>query len=167
MLGNEVEVLRALANGVNYFTGEKYEENSILNDPNIIRTLFNVCESLSQERPKTARKSEFYCPENIEEAFEFEKELTLTKILQKVNAMNPNTKRLRQAVVKDALIEAGVLKTSTDAYGKTRYFATDDAKKHGIFNVQRTTMYGKPYSAVVFNEAGQRFVLLTIKDMFK
>ncbi len=163
----EIEVLRALANGVNYFTGEKCENDSILNDPNIIRTLFNVCNTLSAAKSNDSQKSEFSCPDNIEDLFEFEKELSLTKIVQKVNLVCSGTKKLKQSLVKETLKEMGILKTIVNNHGGTRSVASDEAQAYGIYNVQRTTMYGVPYTAVVFNEDGQRFVLSVIKDMFK
>ena len=46
MFEQEIQVLKALANGINYFTGEKCNNDSILNDVDIIRTLFNICDQL-------------------------------------------------------------------------------------------------------------------------
>ena len=54
MLEKEIEVLKALANGVNYFTGEKCEDDSVLNDINVVRTLYNVCDYL-QNQPKNLK----------------------------------------------------------------------------------------------------------------
>lgn len=44
MFEKEIQVLKALAKGVNYFTGERCKNDSILNDPDIIRTLYEVCD---------------------------------------------------------------------------------------------------------------------------
>ena len=62
MFEQEIQVLKALAKGVNYFTGERCKNDSILNDPDIIRTLYEVCDRLTNVIPEKIRKYEFVCP---------------------------------------------------------------------------------------------------------
>lgn len=95
MLEKEIEVLKALANGVNYFTGEKCEDDSVLNDINVVRTLYNVCDYL-QNQPKNLKekKDEFVCPDDILEKFEYENEMSLTGIIDKISKTYPELKKL-------------------------------------------------------------------------
>ena len=78
MFEQEIQILKALANGINYFTEEKCEDDSILNDKDIIRTLYEICDQLKNIVPDKIKKSEFICPYNIVDKFEYEEELSLT-----------------------------------------------------------------------------------------
>lgn len=51
---------------------------SILNDKDIIRTLYEICDQLKNIVPDKIKKSEFICPYNIVDKFEYEEELSLT-----------------------------------------------------------------------------------------
>lgn len=78
MFEQEIQILKALANGINYFTEEECEDDSILNDKDIIRTLYEICDQLKNIVPDKIKKSEFICPYNIVDKFEYEEELSLT-----------------------------------------------------------------------------------------
>lgn len=43
--------IKSLANGINYFTEEKCEDDSILNDKDIIRTLYEIGDQLKNIVP--------------------------------------------------------------------------------------------------------------------
>lgn len=166
MLEKEIEVLKALANGVNYFTGEKCEDDSVLNDINIVRTLYNVCDYL-QNQPKSLKekKDEFVCPDDILEKFEYENEMSLTGIIDKISKTYPELKKLKFSIITNALIEKEML-AKVMVNGSERTRATDSAKNFGIYNRQKTSTYGRPYLAVCYNQLGQKNVLNLLKILF-
>ena len=56
-----IEIIELLANGINPITGESFEENSIYNNPEIIRALFfalNQIKSPKKKKTKTQKQLE-------------------------------------------------------------------------------------------------------------
>ena len=90
MFKKEIEFLKALANGVNVFTGEQCENDSILNDPNIIRSLFALCDRLNDISNDSSSKDDFKTPQDLKEKFQYEDEMNLTSILKQINQLYPN-----------------------------------------------------------------------------
>ena len=165
MFEREIQVLKALANGVNYFTGEQCKDNCILNDAKIIRTLYEVCEHLKDFKPPKVKKGDFVCPFDIDEKFEFEDELNLTKIIQKISDMYPNMTKIKYAQITEPLLQQGLLKKVVGEDGKNKTVATEQAAQFGIFNMEKTTAYGQTYQVVTYNQVGQRLVLSIIKTI--
>lgn len=164
MFDKEIQVLKALANGINYFTGEKSKNDSILNDAEIIRTLYEVCDQLKNIVPEKIKKSEFVCPFDIEEKFEYEEELSLTKIIYKISVLYPNMKKLKYSQISECLFQKGLLEKLVDKDGKNKTIATDKAKQYGIYNVQKTSIYGQTYQVVSYNKDGQKYILSLLKN---
>lgn len=165
MFEQEIQVLKALAKGVNYFTGERCENDSILNDPDIIRTLYEVCDRLTNVIPKKIRKYEFVCPYDLDEKFEYENEMNMTQIINKISSLYPNMKKLKHSQISDILIKRGLLEKIVDRNGKNKTLATDMAKQYGIYNVQKTSMYGQTYQVVTYNRDGQKYILSLLKNI--
>lgn len=165
MFEEEIQILMSLANGVNYFTGEVCEDDSILNDTNIVRTLFKVCEILRSENFGRGKTLDFVCPNDIEQKFVFEKQLNLTKFISKIKDMYPSMKRINFNQMTELLIKNGILKKVKDSSGSQRAVATEKANEYGIRNVKRSSMYGKSYNVVIYDIEGQKYLLSLLKGM--
>ncbi len=165
MFEREIDALKALANGIDYFTGEKCINDSILNDPDIIRTLYRVCEILKDVPPKKVKKADFVCPLDLERKFDYEEGLSLTQIIDKIASLYPNMKRLKYSQVADILIRKGLLEKVLDEDGKTKNKATSVAEKYGIINKQKVSAYGRQYEVVNYTKDGQKFVLSCLKEI--
>ncbi len=165
MFEQEIQVLKALANGVNFFTGEKCENDSILNNADIIRTLYKVCDELENFVPENMKKSDFVCPFDIEEKFEYEEEMTVTKIIDKISTLYPNMKKIKRNLISDLLVQKGILKRVECNDGKIKNIATELASQYGIYNVDRISVFGRTYQVVTYNKLGQKYVLSLLKDL--
>lgn len=164
MFEKEINVLKYLANGINYYTGEKCLSDSILNDPNIRRTLFSICNLLQSNN---GNKVKFIAPPDIIENFQYENELNLTQIIDKLSIMYPTMYKANRKLIVKALINKGLLKQETDKNGRINTIATEVAELYGIYNVQKyTNYYHYPYNVVMYNENGQRFILSILKNNF-
>ncbi len=164
MFEEERQILKALANGVNYFTGEKCENDSILNDTNIVRALYSVCDILENITVRKSSVAEFVCPRDIMEHFEYEDEMNLTSLINKIATMYPNLKKLKFNYITELLIQKGVLEKSRGKDGAIRTIATELGKDFGIYNVKRSSVYGKIYNVVIYNKIGQQHVLTILKE---
>ena len=131
----------------------------------IIRTLYEVCDQLKNIIPEKIRKTEFVCPFDIEERFDYEDEMNLTKIIEKISMLYPDMKKLKHTQITENLIQKGLLKKLVDKDGKNRTIATDMANQYGIYNVQKVSMYGQPYQVVTYNRSGQRYILSILKNI--
>ena len=163
MYSQEIEVIKALANGVDYFTGEKCDNDSILNDPNIVRALFRVCNILSGVKTERIKKTDFVCPCDIEERFNYQDKMVISQIRDHISELYPNMKKIKLPSVYEMLIDKGLMQITTDKQGKSHRIATEKAKEYGIYNEERSSQYGN-YQVVVYNKQGQRFVLSLLKD---
>ena len=166
MFENEIKVLKALANGVNYFTGEKSANDSILNDVDIVRTLYQICDKLENLKPEKVQKTDFICPTDIEERFEFEDELNLSKIIEKIANLYPEMKKIKHTQITDMLIEQNLLERILDSNGKNRTLAKDNARDYGIYNVTKYSIYGRPYNVITYNKNGQKYILSLLKNLW-
>lgn len=165
MYEKETAVIKALAEGVNYFTGEKADRDSILNDADVIRTLFRVYDILKSISPEKIKKTEFMCPHDIEEKFEYEKALTLTGIRSKISLLYPGIKMFRNKRLTELLIQKGLLEKVVTEKGSLKTVATAKAKQFGISNEERTSIYGMTYQAIVYDPNGQKLVLSLLKEL--
>lgn len=165
MFEKETAVIKALAEGVNYFTGEKAENDSILNDANVIRALFRVYDILKNITPEKIKKTEFICPHNIEEKFGYEKALTMTGIRTKISLLYPGIKMFKNKQLTELLIQRGLLERVITEKGTLKTVATENAKQFGIYNEERTTMYGSTYQAIVYDPNGQKLALSLLKEL--
>ena len=165
MYEKETAVIKALAEGVNYFTGEKAEDDSILNDANVIRVLFRVYDILKSITPEKIKKTEFICPHDIEEKFEYEKALTMTGIRTKISMLYPGIKMFKNKQLTELLIQRGALERVVNENGYLKTVATQNAKQFGVYNEERTTMYGKTYQAIMYDPNGQKLVLSLLKEL--
>ena len=165
MFEQEIQVIKALANGVNYFTGEKCKNDCILNDAEIVRMLYKLCDQLKNIIPQQIKKSEFICPLDIEEQFEYEEEMNMTNIINKISLLYPDMKKPKFSQLVECLIQKGLLEKISDKNGKSKTLATDKARQFGIYNVQKTSIYGQTYQVVTYNKSGQRYVLSLLKTI--
>lgn len=165
MYEKEAAIIKALAEGVNYFTGEKAEDDSVLNDVNVIRALFRVYDLFKSITPEKIKKTEFVCPPDIEEKFEYEKALTMTGIRTKISLLYPGIKMLKNKQMMGLLIQKGLLERVVKENGYYKTVATENATQFGICNEERTSMYGRNYQVIVYNPTGQKLVLSLLKEL--
>ncbi len=165
MYEQEIKFLKALANGVNCFTGEKCDNGCILNDADVVRTLYKVCDVLENVVPEKLKKFDFVCPSDIEQKFEYENELSLSKILGKISDMYPESKKLKYKDVAGMLINKGILQ-QIQINGQTKTVASALAENYGIFNTKKQSAFGQVYEVVSYNQTGQKFVLQVIKNAY-
>ena len=168
MFDEDIEFLTALANGVNYFTGERCESDSVLNDINVVRALFNLRDKLAMIKPNNVKKVEFQFTDEIVNNFDFEdKKITLSEIVRKIAKAAPMMKKIKYGQIFDVLSEKGLVEKRIDVNGSSKGYATEKAIEFGITNIDKVSVYGKKYTSIVYDRKGQEFVLSILKDVKK
>lgn len=164
MFDQEIQVLKCLTDGVNFFTGEKCSGDCILNDVDIVRTLCKVTDVLSNLKPEKIKQDEFVCPVDLMDKFEYEEEMNMTSIIEKISKLYPDMKKLKHNQITEILIEKGMLTKVVNRAGKSRSLATPKAREFGIYNVHVVTKNGK-FDIVNYDINGQKYVLTCLKEL--
>lgn len=181
---DEFNDLKALANGVNPLTGELMENDSILNDPKIIRCLYNLYikvidmqsrlnilerqNELNEGKASIKNKTKsFKIAQNaITQLMPDNESLSLSRIIEKVNKLKmEGSKNLKNADIYPFLIDMGILIEDERTNGK-KMKATQNAQKYGITNEEHRAFSGRVYDIIVYDSEGQKLVYSIIKDKF-
>lgn len=159
--------IECLANGIQPFTGE-VSENSILDDPQLIRCFFFVRDVLNEviaSGSKKKTKTEFVLTDALLDSIPIHNEkVCLTQFLNGIKEVNEG-KAPKFGSIREYLIEQGLLESRQDERGKIVRYATDKAKQHGIENEERVGSNGR-YTVVVYDTAGQQYLVECIKKMY-
>lgn len=159
--------IESLANGIQPFTGE-VSENSILDDPQLIRCFFFVRDVLNEviaSGGKKKTKTEFVLTDTLLDRIPIRPEkMCLTQFLNGIKEVNEG-KAPKFGAIREYLIEQELLESRQDASGKITRYATNKAKQYGIENEERIGSNGK-YTVVVYDTTGQQYLVECIKKMY-
>ena len=171
---NELDKLTAarenigmLARGRDPITGADVSDDSVLNNIHICRCLLYVEEVLGRvadaggAAPKKGKKAPFHITREQLDRYEFPPEpLPVTKITQRIDALaaDDNMKKLCYRDITTFLVDAGALRTVTDAGGKQSKRPTPFGESLGIRLEHRQGQNG-PYDVVLYDREAQKFIL--------
>lgn len=167
-----------LAMGINPLNGEDAKEDSVLNSPEIIRTMFTVkavleeklfapaqtetkAEPLRSKKKKDTRKEGF--PPEISEKFKFQRNTTVTHFIRDMYACADSNdyKPVKASQILNWLVLEGLLEADYDKELDVNYKkVTEKGKAMGFSNRRvESGLGGRNYISVIFNETAQLFAL--------
>lgn len=167
-----------LAMGINPLNGEDAKEDSVLNSPEIIRTMFTVkavleeklfapaqtetkAEPLRPKKKKDTRKEGF--PPEISEKFKFQRNTTVTHFIRDMYACADSNdyKPVKASQILNWLVLEGLLEADYDKELDVNYKkVTEKGKAMGFSNRRvESGLGGRNYISVIFNETAQLFAL--------
>ncbi len=172
-LDRTIEVIKSVSEGMNPFTNEPYDENSIMNDPRMIRCLYYVVEVLEKYKAgnivKYVQRKDL--PYNFPPELISRIQLPLEKIgvntfSKAVNAViDPSTsKNLTGNALNLQLKKMGILSEEEGVDGKRRTVLNSKSASYGIETVL-CEFDGRTYEKVVFNDAGKGFLLQHLQEI--
>jgi len=176
-----LECVIKLAMGLDPKTGEEAKEDSVLNSPEIIRTMFTVKAVLEErlynpqpvaeteseaakpapKRKKDTRKEGF--PPEIVDKFKFQRSTTVTHFIRDMYACADTNeyKPVKAGQILDRLVAEGMLERAHDEELDVDYKSvTEKGKEFGLSN--RRVEYGlggRSYISVIFNAKAQRYLV--------
>lgn len=179
----EFDDLKALANGVNPLTGELIVGDTMLNDPKIIRILYNTyikvidmqnrldiveTQLKNASKVKMVKSKPFQIDCNkVEQLIASESPLSLTKIIEKLNELKvEESKNLKNADVYPYLIEMGILCEDVNEKGNKKMIATPNAEKYGVTIAERRSVSGRFYEVILYDKEGQNLIYSIILNKF-
>ena len=169
------QYIEQLAQGVDPLTGRELPEDTVLNQPRLVRCFFYVAGVLREDADKLERgargrtkKPEFYlAPEERAAVPVSEEPVTVSVLVQAVNEAvggGESRKKLPTTAVTAWLVEKGFLKEVETAPGKRRKTATPLAASVGILEEERQGLYGT-YHSLLYTAAAQNFILDNMDDI--
>ncbi len=160
--------LNKLANGIDPLTDLPVPEGDVINQVRISRCLFfaadvlrRVVENGGITPPGGKRKSNFtITPEQLQQVRFSKEPLRITELCKRINsaADQEDGKRLTNAVVLEWLETIGMLEKREDEEGKRKRHPTEAGRQLGIFEEERTGLYGT-YLSVLYTEEAQHFIV--------
>lgn len=167
-----------LAMGIDPISGEDAKEDSVLNSPEIIRTMFTVktvleeklfapaqeeakAETPRPKKKKDTRKEGF--PPEITTKFKFQRNTTVTHFIRDMYACADGNdyKPVKASQILNWLVLEGLLEADYDKELDVNYKkVTEKGKAMGFSNRRvESGLGGRNYISVIFNEKAQLFAL--------
>jgi hypothetical protein len=167
-------LVERIAEGKNPVDGSPCDEDSVLNNPEIIRSMFFVketlmavqdCKGVIGKRASSASKRVF--PLESLECYEFTGEKTITKFVEQLNSCidTEDCQKMKYKTITDWLKENEYLKEIQDPILGKATISTDKGNMVGITHSLETSLSGRSYYRVTYNKEAQAFLVRTIPEM--
>lgn len=169
------EYMDALANGIDPITGRELPQDTVLNQPRMIRCFFYVSDILRQVVENSGQVGGQRAGKKIPFALSMEQRdslpfsstpLPISKFTDLLNGMTDLNamKRLSATTVTAWLMEKGFLALLELPDGRHSKRPTPQGEQIGLSTEQRQGAAG-PYIVVLYNEAAQHFIVDNLDDI--
>lgn len=160
-----MEYLKRMAEGKNPINNEPLENDSVLNNPNVIRCLYFIEDVLRQVKEADGKlqvnkkKKDF--PLSHLEKYEYRKDLGITHLVEQLNEDLDESiyKKLSYSKITNWLKTTGYLDVVEDWDNKKKSVPSEKGRQLGIYTEERESMQGRKYDAVIYNEHAQAFIV--------
>ena len=172
-LDTAILYVQRIADGNNPVNNMPAEEDSILNNPNVIRCMYFVKEVLEGvkrndgivgRKPKNKEKEEF--PLDSLKTFVYLEDKPITKVVEQLNAGIDKTKfrKIGYRVIQDWLKMNGYLEERLiEKYGKIFNVPSPKGEQIGIRCEERVSMRGAEYMTTLYGEIAQEFIVKNLE----
>ena len=164
-----ITYVQRIADGKNPVTNQPADNDSVINNPNVIRCMFFISDVLQQvkanggiiSRKGSGVKVSF--PLEVLNNFTYEKDQSITGFISQLKRMceNPNTVKLNPVLITNWLRNNGYLITEPDRYsGKKITRTTSLGEELGLRMEERTSAYnGMSYNLVIYSQKAQEYLV--------
>lgn len=160
-----------IANGVNPVNNSLVVNDSVLNDPNVIRCMYFIKEILKEVKENGGvigknNLSNIPFDVNLLNKFVYIEDKSITNVIKQINEYidNSNMKKIKSKVVLDWLKDNDYISNKKDdETGLTGSIVTEKGKMVGIYNEVRS-FNGREYIATIYNKQGQEFIIDILKN---
>ena len=176
---NKLEVamkyVERMADGKNPVKNIAVEDDSVLNNPNVIRCMYFIKDVLSAVKenggiiagkaPKAPKTPfPFECLSN----FRYVEDTTISHFLAQLKklAQDPNVESIKIKTVTGWLTLKGYLVYLQDKYtGKMQPEVTEAGTEFGLYMNERTSMRGETYKSIVYTQKAQEFIVAHLEQI--
>lgn len=172
-LKTAITYLDRIADGNNPVNNQPAPEDSVLNDPNVIRCMFFVKEVLESVKrnggvvggkSKGQGKNDF--PVEVLNDFEYQSDKPITKLIEQFNEKIDEDiyKKLSYKTITDWLkANAYLVEEYSEKYQKNVTVPTDKGKQIGIISEERVSTRSGDYIVVIYTKSAQEFIVSKIE----
>lgn len=174
IIKDQMEFIFKLSEGIDPTTNICFEEDTILNNGGIKKTFSEIYETLNVlsqnlDEHKQRKDAFFVLEDEIDKITPSKEPVTISKIAFFINQgiSRPKMKKLRATEITRWLENEGVLKTVYSDGLDCRKIPTDKGIELGITKVEKTNSIGKTYTANLYNENAQRYVIENLANIME
>lgn len=158
-------LIEKLANGVNPITNTPIQDESILNNPKIVRSFYFLTDyieiQIEQKKFPIKKPTKFVIThEQLEKVVLPIGEIGINEIAKAINKVIDQqvSKKVTGQMINKKLKELGILSEMVAEDGKTNTITNENSEGYGIESVARN-FNGREYQKIVYNEVGKEFLL--------
>lgn len=158
-----IEYIRRMAEGKNPMNNEVLADESILNNPNVIRCFHyveGILKMVREREGKNAPKKNF--PLDHLKKYEYKKDLSISHFANQLNeGLDENTyNKIKYNMITSWLKSSGYLEIiGENRTNKKQTVPTLKGRELGIYLEERDIKQGKKYLVVMYNRKAQKFIL--------
>lgn len=161
-----IEYIKRMAEGRNPMNNEPLDNESVLNNPNVIRCLYFVEDVLNQVKEAEGKiggkKGKKTFPLKHIENYAYKRDLSISQFVDQLNeGLDEDTyKKLSYGKITSWLKAMGYLDVVEDKeWSKKRTVPSAKAHAIGIYTEERESSRGIKYLAVLYNKEAQAFII--------
>jgi hypothetical protein len=175
-LNKAIIYVERISEGKNPVNNMPAENDTVLNDPNVIRCMYFIKDALvalkknGGEVGRTHREKKKPFPLETLESFEFVEIKTVSKLTEQLNE-NVDTneyQKLKYNIITGWLKKNGYLTEIIEGNGKKKFtISTEKGQDIGITHSLQTNASGMSYYRVEYDKNAQEFVVNNLVKMFE
>ena len=171
-LEKAIEYVKRMAEGKNPVNNEMVEEDSVINNPNVIRCLYFIEEVLKEVQKnngkvKTKSKRKEFPLEHLNN-YKYQKNLPISVFTEKLNEGldKQEYNRVGYNRIKKWLTTMGYIEIVENAeWNNKQTIPTEKGKSIGIYLEERTSSSGNVYHVVMYNKIAQEFIISNMRNI--
>ena len=167
-LDTAISYIKRMAEGNHPVTNRPAEDDSVINNPNVIRCMYFIQEVLEQVKSNNGvivtkkKKGRLPFPFEVLKEYRYEKDKSISHIISQIGELvdNPEVKMISYKPITDWLKSADYLGEKIDMLsGKKTTIPTTKGEQLGIYMEERISMRGDSYQVVMYNKRAQEFLV--------
>lgn len=174
-----ITYMQRIADGKNPVNNLPVEDDSALNNPNVIRCMFFVKEILQElksnggcigkktsRRQREAMKEDF--PFEVLSKFQYKEDLSMNRFLRQINELidvDVYKKLIYQPFVMWLMNNGYIVEEYNKELGKKTKVSTDKGRELGIKSELKTRSTGARYMLITYNQNAQEFLVKNMKKI--
>ena len=165
---NQIEFLKWIAKGFNPYTGEKFSNEDILRNPDVVARLYELAIELSEfkNKPNRDKVKAYKVDAEIIQAIQIiEPETTISYVAANIAIATLLGKTMIMKKIREYLVANGYLEYLPEGNDKSNKRATALGESIGIKNVQKTSQLGTVYTNVYYNVEAQKFIISKLPEI--
>lgn len=174
-LETAIVYLQRITDGNNPISNMPANEDSVLNNPNVIRCMFFVKEVLEEVKrnggyigKKVKKSDKIGFPVEVLEAFSYKEDKAISKLVAQINELVDENvyKRLNYKVITQWLKLNGFLQEEySQEFNKTITLPSEKGIKLGIRAERRNSSRGVEYMLVIYDRQAQEYIVQNMEKI--